>query len=62
MNALTLLTLVLSLLEALAKNTNTKKDDLVIAGLQRAISELKSVRGTIVTKSQLEGLRTKDLW
>ncbi|KKL10117.1 hypothetical protein LCGC14_2465680 [marine sediment metagenome] len=62
MNALSLLQLVISLLEAMARNTETKKDDLVIAGIQRAISELQSVRGTIVTKSQLEGLRTKDLW
>ena len=62
MNALKLLELVVSLLEMLARNTETKKDDLVIAGIQRAISELQSVRGTIVTKSQLEGLRTKDLW
>ena len=62
MNALSLLELVISLLSALSKNTETKKDDLVIAGIQRAMSELQSVRGTIVTKSQLESLRTKDLW
>lgn len=62
MTALKLIGLIIDLLSMLAKRTETKKDDLIISAIQRAISELNTVRETVVTKSQLEDLRTKDLW
>jgi hypothetical protein len=61
-NFLQLLDLVLFLLQLLASYTRPSADEKILAEVRAAIEKLKAVRGTAVTKEQLEGLRLEVEW
>ena len=63
MNAFALIELSLSILNAVLANTKHNPAlDLVVKSVQAAIDELEKVRGSEVTKAQLEGLRVPQVF
>lgn len=66
MNALSIIDLTILLLKGLLKGSSdsapySEASD-ALAGIEEAIAKLESVRGTEVTKSQLDALRIAELW
>ena len=59
MNVGNLIDLAIMLLEGVTAKTPTPVDDLAVAGVKRAIEELKKVRGTPITKAQVDSLRVE---
>lgn len=63
MNAFALVELSLSILNAVLANTKHNPNlDLVVQSVQSAIAELEKVRGSEVTKAQLESLRVPQVF
>ena len=60
--ALTAIEMILGLGKGLTELTPTPLDDLAVAALQSALTELERVHGSDVTKAQLESLRTTPQW
>jgi len=54
--------LVLFLLEGAARFTRPTADEKIIGEIREAISALNKVHGSIVTREQLDGLRTTIQW
>jgi len=62
MNIRTAIEMALFLLEGVARFTQRTADEKIIAEIRAAIAAVNQVRGSLVTKEQLEGLRTKIEW
>lgn len=62
MNAWFMLQLAISILQGIVTRTQGTADDAIVAGIQAALKEIEKVRGTPVTKEQLESLRTEPKW
>lgn len=57
-----ILDLILLLLGLLARYTRPTADEKILAEIRAAIAGLEAVRGTAVTREQLEGLRLQVEW
>lgn len=62
MKLLAMIDIVLFLLEGAARYTRPTADEKILAEIRAAIAALQTVRGSVVTREQLEGLRTKIEW
>lgn len=57
------LDLILMLTEGLVSvATKNEIDDAIVAALRRGLTELQTVRGSQVTKTQVESLRVEPKW
>ena len=62
MNVLSVIELILTLLEGVSAAFHKENLGELAAGIQAAITSLEGVKGSLVTKEQVDSLRISPLW